>query len=381
MIPAGWKSASLADICNFIEKGKRKASFGKNRGQFIFVPSALTTKYCDEADYVETSIVLGDGGVANVHYVDTPFSASDHTYVLREKDKSNVVLKYVYYNLLANIEHIQKGFGGAAIKNVSKTYLKNTPIIYPDLPEQQRIVAKLDALFADIDAQKQITQQSLQNAEELFESFSDKIFEEPHDGWLVKNLGAISNQKQSKNEIKCSEQDMVTFAPMEQLGIGSKYLFTKTTKTLSEEKTGYTYFAENDVLMAKITPCFENGKIGIAKKLENGIGFGSTEYIVFRPLINLDIEFLYYFLNRKTFRMRGAKRMLGAAGHKRVSKDFINEYPFQYPSNIETQKQIVCQLDAVYEQTQSLRQIYTQQIADLDELKQAILKKAFNGEL
>lgn len=381
MIPAGWETDILSDVCTFVEKGRRKAAFGKNSGQYVFVPSALTTKYCDEADYTDKSIVLGDGGVANVHYVDTPFSASDHTYILREKNKSNVVLKYVYYNLLANIEHIQKGFGGTAIKNVSKTYLKNTPIIYPGLSEQQRIVEKLDALFADIDTQQQIARQNLRNAEELFESFSDKIFEEPHDGWLVKNLGAISNQKQSKNEIKCNEQDIVTFAPMEQLGIGSKYLFTKTTKTLGEVKTGYTYFAENDVLMAKITPCFENGKIGIAKKLVNGIGFGSTEYIVFRPLVNLDIEFLYYFLNRKTFRLRGAKRMLGAAGHKRVSKDFINEYPFQYPPNIETQKQVVCQLDAAYKQTQILTQIYTQQIADLDELKQAILKKAFNGEL
>ena len=90
MIPAGWKPDTLSGVCTFVEKGRRKAAFGKNSGRYVFVPSALTTKYCDEADYTDESIVLGDGGVANVHYVNSPFSASDHTYILRETNKEKV---------------------------------------------------------------------------------------------------------------------------------------------------------------------------------------------------------------------------------------------------------------------------------------------------
>lgn len=374
-------ACTLEDVCNFLGKGKRKASFGKDSGDFIFVPSAAITKYCDTADHQEPSIVLGDGGVANVHFIDSPFSASDHTYILRAKDASNTNLKYVYYNLLANIDYIQQGFGGAAIKNVSKAYLKSIPLYLPCISEQQRIVDKLDALFSNINVAKQIVEKNIYNIKQLFESFSDMLFETPNEHWVHTTLGSISKQKQHKSEITLQDSDFVTFAPMECLGIKKKYLHSDLVRKLKEVRSGYTYFAENDLLMAKITPCFENGKIGIAQNLKNGIGFGSSEYIVFRTSDAINREFLYYFLNRQSFRAKGAKRMLGASGHKRVAKDFIDTYPFQYPSNVDAQTAIIKQLDELHKQTQQLEQIYTQQIADLDELKQSILKKAFNGEL
>lgn len=376
MIPAGWKSASLADICNFIEKGKRKASFGKNRGQFIFVPSALTTKYCDEADYVETSIVLGDGGVANVHYVDTPFSASDHTYVLREKDKSIVVLKYVYYNLLANIEHIQKGFGGAAIKNVSKTYLKNTPIIYPDLPEQQRIVAKLDTLFADIEKEKQVVQQNLQNAKELFESELNKLFTE-NTGWEHKKLSEVAidfgrgKSKHRPRNDKCLYGGPYPFIQTGDIR-NSKHYITSYTQTYNE-----TGLAQSK-LWPKGTLC-----ITIAANIaETGI----LDFDACFP----DSVIGCTFDNNKTnacfveYLLQSFKSVLQAKG-KGSAQDNINLGTFEnqffpFPEK-SVQDRIVQKLDTLREQIQELEQIYTQQIADLDELKQAILKKAFNGEL
>ena len=70
---------------------------------------------------------------------------------------------------------------------------------------------------------------------------------------------------------------------MEDLGIDQKFLVSTQTRPLTDVAGSYTYFADGDVLLAKITPCFENGKLGIAADLTNGIGFGSSEYIVFRP--------------------------------------------------------------------------------------------------
>src|SRR5690606_35436822 len=94
-------------------------------------------------------------------------------------------------------------------------------------------------------------------------------------------------------------------------------------RTLKEVYPGYTYFRENDVLLAKITPCFENGKLGIARNLKNGVGFGSSEYIVFRTNEKLIPDYLFYFLSRDQFRKSGEQVMTGAVGHKRVPKDFI----------------------------------------------------------
>lgn len=110
---------------------------------------------------------------------------------------------------------------------------------------------------------------------------------------------------------------------MEDLGIDQKYVTGQKKKTLGEVGGSYTYFAEGDVLIAKITPCFQNGKLGIARDLENGIGFGSSEYIVLRPGKHLDTGYLYYFLSRESFREEGVSRMGGSVGQQRVPPEFI----------------------------------------------------------
>jgi type I restriction enzyme S subunit len=135
---------------------------------------------------------------------------------------------------------------------------------------------------------------------------------------------------------------------MEDLGIDQKFTTPGELRRLGEVAGSYTYFADGDVLLAKITPCFENGKLGIAANLDNGAGFGSSEYIVFRPDSTLTSEWLYYFLSRKTFRAEGAERMSGAVGHKRVAKEFIESYPIPVPS-ITEQKRIVGILDEAFE--------------------------------
>ena len=135
---------------------------------------------------------------------------------------------------------------------------------------------------------------------------------------------------------------------MEDLGIDQKVLTPRLSKPLVEVSGSYTYFADGDVLLAKITPCFENGKLSIATDLTNGIGFGSSEYIVFRPNKMLNKEWLYYFLSREAFRTEGALRMAGAVGHKRVAKEFIEGYPIPVPPLAE-QRRIVGILDEAFE--------------------------------
>lgn len=140
----------------------------------------------------------------------------------------------------------------------------------------------------------------------------------------------------------------MSFVPMEDLGISQKNLVPKQTKPLDDVAGSYTYFADGDVLLAKITPCFENGKLGIADKLANGIGFGSSEYIVFRPNPSVDKEWLYYFLSRQSFREEGAERMSGAVGHKRVSKEFVEASQIPVPP-LPEQRRIVTILDEAFD--------------------------------
>jgi restriction endonuclease S subunit len=106
---------------------------------------------------------------------------------------------------------------------------------------------------------------------------------------------------------------------------------------------GYTYFRDRDVLLAKVTPCFENGKSGIAENLVNGIGFGTTELIVLRPKGKNLSEIVYCYISDPAFLHEGKKHMTGTGGLQRVTKRFVESYEVRVPP-ADAQRQIVEQL-------------------------------------
>lgn len=199
--------------------------------------------------------------------------------------------------------------------------------------------------------------------------------------WEVKKLGDVCEIKPPKREArnKLKETDVVSFAPMEALGINQKYLIPTKERTLKEVGGSYTYFANGDVLLAKITPCFENGKFGIAKNLKNGIGFGSSEYIVFRTNEYLFPEYLYYFLLRPQFKEEGAKRMKGAVGHKRVSKEFIEDCGIPIPP-LPEQKRIVAILDEAFESIAKAKENAENNLINAKEIYESYLQNVFENK-
>lgn len=144
-------------------------------------------------------------------------------------------------------------------------------------------------------------------------------------GWERVRLGEMCQFRPPKSETRkrLAADAPVSFFGMEDLGIDEKHPRSQHVRILGDVAGSYTYFAEGDVLLAKITPCFQNGKLGIAKDLLNGVGFGSSEFIVIRPSPELDREYLYYFLSRADFRIEGVKRMGGSVGHQRVPTEFV----------------------------------------------------------
>jgi type I restriction enzyme S subunit len=196
--------------------------------------------------------------------------------------------------------------------------------------------------------------------------------------WEVKPLGQVCTIKPPKAEARAvlAEDDEVSFAPMEDLGIGVKFLQPRRTRPLGEVSGSYTYFADGDVLLAKITPCFENGKLGIARGLANGVGFGSSEYIVLRPTPMLDAEFLYYYLARPTFLEEGARTMTGVVGHKRVTKEFVESYTIPLPS-LPEQRRIVAILDQAFEGIATAKANAEKNLRNAQELFTAVLGRMF----
>ncbi len=136
------------------------------------------------------------------------------------------------------------------------------------------------------------------------------------------------------------------------------------TRSFSDVKKGFTYFQRGDVLLAKITPCFENGKSAITDKLEHQIGFGSTEFHVLRAIPEkLDSKFLFHLVRSSQLRFLGKKSMKGAAGHKRVPTDFLEK--FEIPAwSLNDQIRIAHLLDKV-EGLIAQRKQHLQQLNDL----------------
>ena len=132
---------TLGDLCKFLPKSKRQASYGnKEIGKYKFyTSSSICNKYVDEPDYTEESLVIGDGGCANINY-DVQFSASDHCYIM-QNNYENAKLKYIYYYLLTNINILENGFQGVGLKNISKEYIKNIKIPIPPLEEQEKYIS------------------------------------------------------------------------------------------------------------------------------------------------------------------------------------------------------------------------------------------------
>lgn len=304
--------------------------------------------------------------------------------IIRFKKETILAQWFVYYSLSQEYQNqINKHISGATRQRISRSNLGLIDIPLPPLLEQQRIVEILDEVFGGVDKTKENAGKNLQSACELFESYLQNVFANPGEGWESQKLRIICEIKPPKKKAieKLKSNDLVSFVPMEDLLIRSKNFVTDKEKKLEEVYGSYTYFADEDVLLAKITPCFENGKIGIARNLKNGIGFGSSEYIVFRTNGEIIPEYLFYFLSRDQFRKEGKKSMTGAVGHKRVSKDFIENYKLPFPKSIAEQKAIVAKLDSLSEETKKLENIYKQKLANLKELKKSILIKAFSGEL
>lgn len=138
----------------------------------------------------------------------------------------------------------------------------------------------------------------------------------------------------------------VSFVPMQSVS-DTGAVQTDEVRKASEVKKGFTFFEEGDVLFAKITPCMENGKGGIARGLKNGVGFGSTEFHVLQPAPEkVSSEWLYYLTSWDEFRKQCARNMTGSAGQKRVPKSYLEHYKVHLPP-LDEQRRIATVLDKV----------------------------------
>ena len=171
-----------------------------------------------------------------------------------------------------------------------------------------------------------------------------------------------------------ADDDLIEFLPMtnvnEDLGKIKQFNFVP----LKEVSSGYTKFRNGDVIFAKITPCMENGNCAIVHGLTYGISFGSTEFMVFRPLRKLTQKYLQYFLHNELFRKNAEPFMKGTAGQKRISSHYMATHYFALPPSLE-QKAIATYLDTKTAQIDRKIDLLTQKATQYGKLKQSLINE------
>lgn len=400
MTPQGWQEKTLDEVCSF----SRGLTYSKNdevefsdnivlrANNIDLVSNSLNF---DELKYItstfaipedkkvkENSIMICISSGSKSHLGKVAFIDRDYGYAFGGfmglmTPKENINPKYLYYMLITPsfkdlILHLTDG---ANINNLKYNDLKNFKLNIPPLPEQQRIVAKLDKAFEAIDKAKTIAETNLKNAKELFESALNNVFTKNTDGWEEKKLDDVCTYKSGTTISKDLEKDTgdLLYIKVGDMNIrGNEELITTSTRFASSaEISAAQIIPTGSVIFPK-----RGGAIATNKKrkiIKPTIVDLNTMAII--PNKELDSNFFYYWF--------GQINLIDISNGTTIPQ--INNYSFQnlrikYPTLLEQQK-IVEQLDKIQEKTKKLEAIYTQKIKECDELKQSILQKAFRGEL
>ncbi|WP_313447932.1 restriction endonuclease subunit S [Atlantibacter hermannii] len=196
--------------------------------------------------------------------------------------------------------------------------------------------------------------------------------------WLCTKIKHIALLTPKKSSVDFKNNDECTFIPMEKLKRNS--LVTDESKLIRDVISGYTYFEDDDLLLAKVTPCFENKNIAVAKGLVNSIGFGSTEIYVLRPTEKIRVNYLLFRLQEDNFIRAATAAMTGAGGLRRVPSDFLLNYPIAIPPKPEMDA-IVAYLNAQEVHYDLMEKNATQAVQLLQERRTALISAAVTGKI
>ena len=321
----------------------------------------------------QNSIMVGTRvGVGKVAINTVPMSTSQDIISLLNIDESTWNKDFLCKFIAAKSAYLNSQARGATIKGIKIETLASLDLPEITLEEQKHISRVIDEVLQLVKYRKD----QLNELDQLVKSRFIELFGMPGtdvNGWGLTPLGNTCQINPKKGQdSRLTSGLTVSFVPMPAVSENGN-IDPSDTREYDAVKTGFTYFAEKDVLFAKITPCMENGKGAVARGLHNGIGFGSTEFHVLRPLPNISNPYWIYTLTAfPEFRSDAANNMTGSAGQRRVPSSFLEQYRVSLPP-IELQNEFA----AFVEHTDKLKLAVTEALAELETLKKSLMQQYF----
>lgn len=399
----------IKDICDYVSRGTTPDYVDEGANK-VMNQATFSKGWIDESNIRYTSktnkgarIMKGDllmastgGGVLGKVFFfddDDSFYADSHVTIMRNSKGANL-MKYLYYYFYLRYDEINATMvkGSTNQTELRRNYLLSYELDVPTLADQQRMVTYLDTKLSEIDHQVSLltskrdaylrlkksiinhaVTRGLNPNVKMKDSGIEWIGEVP-EHWEVKRMKDICAL--SPNIKSCSEYEYGSYLPMEGLRLDQIETSDELVSTLQGK---YTPFEDNDLLVAKVTPCFENGNIAIAKGLTNGVGFGSSEIFVLRANKYNNIRFLFYMSLSSKFQDKACATMCGVGGLKRISPLFMKTYIMAIPPSTE-QRAIATYLDDKCAKIDTIVSNLDKQISRYADLKRSLIDEVITGK-
>ena len=307
-------------------------------------------------------------------------------------DNADLGFYYYYYLMLDHTKellHLAKNLR----HSLTEEQLGQIKVPLPPLSEQRAIAEFLEAKVAQIDsviaeAKASIEEYKAWKASIIYEAVTKGL--DPNvemkdsgvewigtvpAGWKFPRIKDIAILMPKCDFSICTSETPITFTPMECIRTGT---FENRSKLFGEIEGTYTQYAEGDIVLAKVTPCFENGNVCIMKQLHSGVGMGSSELFVLRPT-QIHDRYLLYILQHSGFKDAACATMTGTGGLKRVSSSFIQNCHIPYPA-LSVQKRIADYLDDKCSSISNLIEEKESLISDLVEYKKSLIFEVVTGK-
>lgn len=371
-----WAIESLGSSCTILDNKRKPITKSKRMsGIYPYYGATGIVDYVDDFIFNDRLVLVGEDGAKwksgdnTAFIVDGKIWVNNHAHVL--KTNQNLIDSFLIYYL--NHQDLTDYITGLTVPKLNQEKLRSIPIPIPPLPEQQKIVEKLDTAFALIETAKTNIEKNIQNAKELFQSKLNEVFSKG--AFNYKKLRDIFDVRDGTHD---SPKYFETGFPL----ITSKNL---KNGVLTDDKIKFIQEDDynninkrskvdiGDILFAMI------GTIGNPVVIVEEPNFAIKNVALIKSNTQNNSYFYQYYLDSKIVLTKMQNESKGAT-QKFVSLGYMRDFMVPNP-DLETQQKIVAQLNQLSAQTELLQEKYNQKLANLEELKKSILEKAFKGEL
>jgi len=382
-----------------LETNLLSLSYGKIKHKSINTTEGLLPESFDSYNIIECDdIVLRLTDLQNDHKSLRVGRSTERGIItsayLTLRPSNNSFSQYMYYFLYSfDICKGLYGMGSGVRQGLNWDDIKHLQILLPTLAEQQRIAAFLDRKCAEIDSVIADTQKTIEEYKALKQSIITEavtkgvrgerkmkdsgvewIGDVPEE-WEVIPVKYVAEFQPSCDMSNLTDDSIITYLPMEHLKNG---YYIQNTAFYGSVASSLTPFMNGDIVMAKVTPCFENGNIAIMNDLSSGVGMGSSELFVYRPL-DVQTKYLLYWLQNILFKQAACATMTGTGGLKRVSPYFAKHSKMTLPCYKE-QLEIIRYLDEKCTSLDKLIESKQQLLTELESYKKSVIYEYVTGK-